>query len=56
VGTDHLIIGFPALAGDNQVVMGLRTSDRSFVERVARWYDEYLWHAAQDVTWTGGVA
>jgi hypothetical protein len=55
VGNDHLIIGFPAFAGDRQLSMSLRVSDRSFVDRVAHWYDEHLWNVAQDVTWTGGV-
>jgi len=57
VGTEHLIIGFPALEGDRQMVMSLRVSDRSFVERVASWYDEHLWNAkaVKDVTWTGGI-
>ena len=57
VGTEHLKIGFPALTGDREVVMSLRISDRSFVERVVHWYDEHLWNAkaAKDVTWTGGI-
>lgn len=51
VGDDEMIFGFPTIAGDSRIRLGIRITDRVFVGNVVRWYEEYLWHVAKDVTW-----
>jgi hypothetical protein len=52
VGDDEMIFGFPTSAGDSRIRLGIRITDRVFVGSVVRWYEEYLWQVAKDVTWT----
>lgn len=56
LGDKHLIIGFPIIAGDTEIRLGIRISDREFVGSVVRWYDECVWNEAKVLTWTGEEA
>jgi hypothetical protein len=52
VGNEQMIIGFPTIAGDSSIRSGIRVTNKDFVDSVARWFDEYLWHRAEYVIWT----
>ena len=43
IGTQHLIIAFPAQGRSYASNLGVRISNPELVENVARWYDECLW-------------
>ena len=43
IGTQHLIIAFPAQGQSYVINLGIRISNPELVENIARWYDECLW-------------
>lgn len=43
VGTQHMVIAFPAQGRSYASNLGVRISHPELVQNVARWYDEFLW-------------
>jgi len=52
IGTEHMVIGLPTVAGDTEIRLGMRITDKDLVANVARWYDEYLWRESSEIQWT----
>lgn len=50
IGTQHMVIAFPAQGRSYSSNLGMRISDSQLVENVARWYDECLWIPTPRVT------
>ncbi len=48
-GNDRMIIGFPTVAGDREIRLGVSITDRDFVRRVIDWYEGHLWSKSQPV-------
>jgi hypothetical protein len=56
IGDEHILIGFPTVAGDNFMRLAIRITNRDFVRDVNRWFDEFLWGKARVLNWTGEEA
>lgn len=50
---DSMIVGFPTLAQESIIRLGIRIADEDFVRSVSQWFDDFLWDAAREETWTG---
>jgi hypothetical protein len=50
---DSVIIGFPIITPDRELRFGLRVTDAGFARKAGRWYEQYVWGAAEPVAWTG---
>jgi len=52
IGDEHLLIGFPTVAGDNFMRLAIRITNTAFVREVNRWFDEFVWGKARVLNWT----
>lgn len=48
-GDERMIIGFPTVAGDREIRLGVSITDKDFVRRVIDWYEGHLWNKSQPV-------
>jgi len=56
VDNEKMMIGFPTMAIDADLRVGLLINHKEFVESMVRWYDELLWKDAKILAWTGEEA
>lgn len=47
LGSNEMLIAFPTLPNNRQLMMGLRIKNKSFVASAVRWYDDCVWSIAK---------